>query len=152
MAQTRRKTMVGRVISDKMAKTVTVQVATRTKHPLYGKTITRVTNFKAHNEDPLAKLGDMVKIVESRPMSATKRWRVAEIVHRGDVVEAIREKELESLLEKERADKEARQAEERRRAQERLARLAGEGGMAPEEEEEEAEEAEEAEEDEEEAE
>ncbi len=147
MAQARRKTLVGRVISDKMAKTVTVQVATRTKHPLYGKTITRVANFKAHNEDPVAKLGDMVKIIESRPMSASKRWRVVEIVQRGDVVEAIREKELESLLEKERAEKEARKAEERRRAQERLSQLAGEGGMEPEEEEaeEELEEDEEAE-------
>ncbi len=145
MAQTRRKMKVGRVISAKMSKTVTVQVAMRTKHPLYGKTVTRVSNFKAHNEDPLAKLGDTVKIVESRPMSASKRWRVAEIVQRGDVVEAIREKELESLLEKERTEKEARKAEERRRAQERLSQLAGEGGMVSEEEEEEDEEDEEAE-------
>jgi small subunit ribosomal protein S17 len=139
MAEQRRKTMVGRVISAKMAKTVTVQVATRTKHRLYGKTITRVASFKAHNEDPEAKLGDTVRIAESRPMSATKRWRVTDILQRGDVVEAIREKELESLLEKERAEKEARKSEELRRAQERLAQLAGEGGMAPEEEEEGAE-------------
>jgi small subunit ribosomal protein S17 len=142
MAQEQRKSMVGRVVSDKMAKTVTVEVSTRTKHRLYGKIITRTHKFKAHNEEPLAKLGDTVKIVESRPLSATKRWRVAEIVRRGDVVEAIHEKELESLLEKERAEKEARKAEERRRAQERLAQLAGEGGMAPEEEAEEVEEAE----------
>ena len=135
MTQERRKTMVGRVVSDKMAKTVTVEVANRTRHRLYGKTITRVKKFKAHNEEPLAKLGDMVKITESRPLSRTKRWRVTEIVQRGDVVEAIRETELESLLEKERAEKEARKVEEHRRAAERLAQLAGEGGMSPEEEE-----------------
>ncbi len=136
MGEDRRKTLVGRVVSDKMPKTVVVEVARRTQHPLYGKTITRVKRFKAHNEEPHAKAGDTVLIVESRPMSATKRWRVAEIVRPGEVVEAIREKELESLLEKERAEREARKAEEQRRAQERLARLAGEGGLAEEEEEE----------------
>ncbi len=140
MAEDRRKTMIGRVVSDKMPKTVVVEVARRTKHPLYGKTITRVKRFKAQNEEPLAKAGDTVKIVESRPLSATKRWRVVEIVRAGEVVEAIREKELESLLEKERAEREARKQEEQRRAQERLAQLAGEGGMESEEEEEEEEE------------
>jgi small subunit ribosomal protein S17 len=125
MAQGQRKTMVGRVISDKMPKTVTVEVSTRTKHPLYGKTITRVRKFKAHNDAPVAKAGDTVRIEEARPMSATKRWRVVEIVRAGEVLEALREKELESLLEKERLDKEARIAEERRRASERLAQLAG---------------------------
>jgi small subunit ribosomal protein S17 len=136
MAEDRRKTMIGRVVSDKMPKTVVVEVSRRTKHPLYGKTITRVKRFKAHNEEPVAKAGDTVKIVESRPLSATKRWRVAEIVQAGEVVEAIREKELESLLEKERIEREQRKQEERRRAQERLAALAGEGGMEAEEEEE----------------
>ncbi len=135
MTEERRKTLIGRVVSDKMPKTVVVEVARRTQHPLYGKTITRVKRFKAHNVEPLAKAGDIVKIIESRPLSATKRWRVAEIVQAGEVVEPIREKELESLLEKERAEREARKAEERRRAQERLAQLAGEGGMEAEEEE-----------------
>ena len=130
MTQERRKTMVGRVVSDKMPKTVTVEVARRTKHPLYGKVITRVRKFKAHNEDPVAKAGDTVKLVESRALSATKRWRVVEIVQRGEVVEPIREKELESLLEKERADRDARKAQEQQRAQARLSQLAGEDGMA----------------------
>ena len=89
--------------------------------------------------------GDTVRIVESRPMSRTKRWRVSEIVRRGDVVEAIREVELESLLEKERAEKEARKQEERRRAEERLSQLAGQSVQdAEEEEEQEPEEDEEA--------
>lgn len=125
MTQARRKTMIGRVIGDKMGKTVTVQVATRSRHPLYGKVITRMRHFKAHNTEPLAKAGDTVEIVEARPLSRTKRWRVAEIVRRGEIVEEIREKELEALVEKERAEREARRIEERRRAAERLAKLAG---------------------------
>ncbi len=136
MAQDHRKTMVGRVVSDKNSKTVMVEVSTRARHPLYGKIITKVHRFSAHNEEPVAKLGDTVKIVESRPLSKTKRWRVSEIVRRGDVVEAIREVELESLLEKERADKQARKEQEQQRAAARLADLAG-GAVESEEEEDE---------------
>jgi small subunit ribosomal protein S17 len=141
MAQERRKTMIGRVVSDKMQKTALVEVATRTRHPLYGKVMTRARRFMAHNEDPLAKLGDTVKIVEARPRSHSKRWLVAEIVRRGEVVEMVRDVELESLIEKERAEKEASKEEERRRAAERLARLAGEEAMEAEPEEESEEEA-----------
>lgn len=122
----RRKVMTGRVVSDKTANTVVVAVEERERHPLYGKVVTKVRRFKAHNEEPAAKLGDMVKIIESRPMSKEKRWRVSEIVHRGVVVEAIVEKELESLREKEESDRAARRAEEERRAAERLSKLAGE--------------------------
>jgi small subunit ribosomal protein S17 len=119
------KVMVGRVVSDKMTKTVVVVVETRRRHPLYGKIITVRRRFKAHNEEPHAKAGDTVKIVESRPLSRDKRWRVAEIVRAGEVVEMIRERELESLIEKERTEKEARKEEERKRAAERLAKLGG---------------------------
>jgi small subunit ribosomal protein S17 len=119
------KVMVGQVVSDKMTKTVVVVVETRRRHPLYGKFITVRRRFKAHNEDPKAKAGDTVRIVESRPLSREKRWRVAEIVRAGQVVEMIRETELESLLEKERLEKAARKEEERQRAAERLARLGG---------------------------
>jgi small subunit ribosomal protein S17 len=119
------KVMVGRVVSDKMAKTVVVVVETRRRHPLYGKVITLRHRFKAHNESPKAKAGDTVRIVESRPLSRDKHWRVAEIVRAGEVVEMIREKELESLLEKERIEKAERKEEERKRAAERLARLGG---------------------------
>ncbi len=80
------KVMVGRVVSDKMQKTVVVVVETRRRHPLYGKIITVRRRFKAHNEDPKAKAGDTVKIVESRPLSRDKHWRVAEIVRAGEVV------------------------------------------------------------------
>ena len=129
MEHERRKSMVGRVVSDKMQKTALVEVETRTRHRLYGKVMTRARRFMAHNEDPLAKLGDTVKIVEARPRSHRKRWLVAEIVRRGEVVEMVRDVELESLLEKERAEKEARKEEERRRASDRLTRLAGEESM-----------------------
>lgn len=122
----RRKVMVGRVVSDKMTKTVVVEVEERRSHPLYGKVVTQARRFKAHNEDPLAKRGDLVKIIESRPLSREKRWRVSEIVQRGVVVEAIVEKELESLREKEQAERAARQVEQERRAKERLTELAGE--------------------------
>lgn len=119
------KVMVGQVVSDKMTKTVVVVVETRRRHPLYGKFITVRRRFKAHNEDPKAKAGDTVKIVESRPLSREKRWRVAEIVRTGQVVEMIRETELESLIEKERVEKAARKEEDHKRAAERLAKLGG---------------------------
>ncbi|MBI4786773.1 MAG: 30S ribosomal protein S17 [Chloroflexi bacterium] len=121
----RRKVMTGRVVSDKMPKTVIVAVEERSSHPLYGKVITKVRRFKAHNVEPLAKAGDLVKIVESRPISREKRFRVAEIVQRGEVVEQIVEKELESLREKEAAERAARQEEQERRAAARLRELGG---------------------------
>jgi small subunit ribosomal protein S17 len=131
--------MTGRVVSDKMPKTVIVAVEERSSHPLYGKVVTKVRRFKAHNEDPLAKAGDLVRIVESRPLSHEKRFRVAEIVQRGEIVEQIAEKELESLREKEEAERQARKVEEERRAAARLRELGGleeeaEEGTAPEEE------------------
>ncbi len=123
------KVMVGKVVSDKMQKTVVVLVETRRRHPLYGKTITVRRRFKAHNEQPQAKAGDLVKIVESRPLSREKRWRVAEIVRAGQVVEMVRDAELEALIEKERTEKQARKDEERKRAAERLAKLGGFGSV-----------------------
>ncbi len=122
----RRRAMTGRVVSAKMMKTVIVAVEQRSPHPLYGKVVTRVRRFKAHNVNPEAKLGDLVKIREARARSHDKRWVVEEIVQRGVVVEEIAEKELESLRAKEEADRAARRAEEERRAAERLAKLAGE--------------------------
>jgi small subunit ribosomal protein S17 len=122
----RRKVMIGRVVSGKTPKTVVVEVEQRRSHPLYGKVVTHARRFKAHNEEPQAKLGDLVKIVESRPLSREKRWRVTEIVQRGEVVEQIYEKELQELHAKEEAERAARRAEEERRAAERLAKLAGE--------------------------
>ena len=78
-----KKIYTGEVISDKMKKTVVVAVNRLTQHPLYKKTIKRVVRFKAHDEEDKCKLGDIVTIIESRPMSRDKRWKVVEIVSRG---------------------------------------------------------------------
>jgi small subunit ribosomal protein S17 len=77
-----RKTRVGVVVSDKMNKTVVVAIERRMAHPVYGKMMTRTTRLKAHDEENSAKAGDMVRIMETRPMSKDKRWRLVEIVQR----------------------------------------------------------------------
>lgn len=78
----RRKTRVGVVVSDKMQKTVVVSVQDTLRHPLYGKTQRRSTKYKAHDEQNGARIGDRVLIMETRPTSKTKRWRVAQILER----------------------------------------------------------------------
>jgi small subunit ribosomal protein S17 len=83
----KRKIRFGRVVSNRMDKTVVVAVETPTHHPLYKKTIKRVVKYKAHDEKNECQLGDMVKIVETRPLSKEKRWRVAEIITKGEVAE-----------------------------------------------------------------
>lgn len=77
-----RKTRIGRVVSDKMDKTVVVAVETKVRHPLYGKIMNRTTKFKAHDENNEAKLNDRVLIMETRPLSKDKRWRLVEIVEK----------------------------------------------------------------------
>lgn len=77
-----RKTRVGRVVSDKMDKTVVVAVTDNVKHPLYKKIIRRTVRFKAHDEQNACGVGDTVVIMETRPMSRDKRWRVVEIVEK----------------------------------------------------------------------
>jgi len=77
-----RKTRAGRVVSDKMDKTIVVAVETKVRHPLYGKTMSRTTKFKAHDENNEANLNDKVIIMETRPLSRDKRWRLAEIVEK----------------------------------------------------------------------
>ena len=77
-----RKTRVGLVVSDKMQKTVVVAIERRVPHPIYGKMITRTKRLKAHDEENSAKVGDTVRIVETRPLSKDKRWRLVEIVDR----------------------------------------------------------------------
>jgi len=75
-----RKVRVGQVISDKMKKTIVVAVERRIKHPLYGRIIKRTSKFYAHDEKCQAKVGDTVKIMETRPLSKLKRWRLVEVV------------------------------------------------------------------------
>lgn len=77
-----RKTRVGVVVSDKMQKTVVVAIERRMAHPVYAKMVTRTRRLKAHDEQNAAKTGDTVRIVETRPLSKDKRWRVVEIVER----------------------------------------------------------------------
>ena len=81
------KIRLGRVVSDKMNKTVVVAVESRRRHPLYKKIVRRTVKFKAHDEASACKIGDMVRIVETRPLSKDKRWRVAEIMSRREVAE-----------------------------------------------------------------
>jgi small subunit ribosomal protein S17 len=78
----KRKTVVGKVVSNKMDKTVSVTVERRYRHPLYGKTIKRTSKFMAHDEKNECKIGDIVRIMETRPISHLKRWRLVEIVER----------------------------------------------------------------------
>jgi small subunit ribosomal protein S17 len=78
----RRKVRTGVVVSDAMDKTVVVRIASQVRHPLYGKIVRRSTKLHAHDEQFEAKVGDTVRIMETRPLSKTKRWRVVEIVER----------------------------------------------------------------------
>ncbi|MBP5662572.1 MAG: 30S ribosomal protein S17 [Clostridia bacterium] len=77
-----RKQRVGIVVSDKMDKTIVVAVKTKVLHPLYGKTVNRTTKFKAHDEKNECGIGDTVRIMETRPLSKDKRWRLVEIVEK----------------------------------------------------------------------
>lgn len=77
-----RKVREGLVVSDKMNKTVVVAVEDRFKHPLYGKVVRRTSKLKAHDEENSAGVGDRVLLMETRPMSATKRWRVVEVLEK----------------------------------------------------------------------
>ena len=77
-----RKTRIGIVTSDKMDKTVVVAVKTKVRHPLYGKMVNRTRKFKAHDENNECGIGDTVKIMETRPLSKEKRWRVVEIIEK----------------------------------------------------------------------
>lgn len=85
MERGRRKTRVGRVVSDKMDKTIVVAVERNTHHPLYGKTIRKTTKYKVHDADNQCKIGDKVKIMETRPLSKEKNWRLVEIIEKSQL-------------------------------------------------------------------
>jgi small subunit ribosomal protein S17 len=78
----RRKTRIGIVSSNKMTKTITVAVERKVKHPIYGKFVKKTTKFHAHDEASTAGIGDVVRIMETRPLSKTKRWRLVEIIEK----------------------------------------------------------------------
>jgi len=77
-----RKERIGKVTSNKMQKTITVAVDRKVKHPIYGKFVNRTTKFKAHDEENTAGIGDTVRIMETRPLSKDKRWRLVEVVEK----------------------------------------------------------------------
>ena len=81
-----KRALVGRVVSDKMEKTVTVLIERKVKHPKYGKVMVRSRKYHAHNEGNLAKAGDLVEIVETRPVSRTKSWAVTNVLQKAIVV------------------------------------------------------------------
>ncbi len=82
MERNSRKTIIGKVVSDKMDKTVTVAVETLVAHPIYKKRYKKTTKFKAHDENNECGVGDLVKIMETRPLSKDKRWRLVEIIEK----------------------------------------------------------------------
>ncbi|MGI6569747.1 MAG: 30S ribosomal protein S17 [Caldicoprobacterales bacterium] len=77
-----RKVRIGRVVSNKMDKTIVVAIETRVKHKLYGKIVKRTTKLKAHDEENICQVGDRVKVMETRPLSRDKRWRLVEIIEK----------------------------------------------------------------------
>lgn len=81
-----RKTQIGKVVSDKMDKTVVVAVETLVRHPLYGKTVKRTKKFKAHDEQNTCRSGDKVRLMETKPLSKEKHWRVVEIIEREEKI------------------------------------------------------------------
>ena len=87
MEQTRnlRKTMIGTVVSNKMDKTVVVSVERKVRHSIYGKIVKRTYKLKAHDENNSCNVGDTVKVMETRPLSKDKRWRVVEIIEKADI-------------------------------------------------------------------
>lgn len=86
MERAMRKVRIGSVVSDKMEKTIVVAVVDLVRHPLYGKSIKQTKRFKAHDEENTCRIGDTVKIMETRPLSKDKRWRVVEIMERQEQI------------------------------------------------------------------
>jgi small subunit ribosomal protein S17 len=82
MERNLRKVRIGKVVSDKMDKTIVVAIVDNVKHPLYGKIVKRTSKLKAHDENNECRVGDRVKVMETRPLSKEKRWRLVEIVER----------------------------------------------------------------------
>ena len=104
------KLQTGIVVSNKMDKTVVVRIDRSKRHRLYGKTMRVTQRYKAHDENNECRLGDVVKIAETRPLSREKRWRVVEVVTKGDVAEIAPQEIGQTLLEETRAEAAARAA------------------------------------------
>jgi small subunit ribosomal protein S17 len=96
MEKIHKKVRTGTIVSDKMDKTVIVMVESLRRHPLYKKVVKHTSKFKAHDADNACQIGDMVKIIETRPLSKDKRWRVVEILKRKEVAE-IKPTEIDEI-------------------------------------------------------
>ncbi len=108
--ETKRKVRLGQVVRNRMDKTVVVEVSGPKRHPLYKKIIKRVVKYKAHDEKNECQIGDKVRIIETRPLSREKRWRVAEIIAKGEVVEVSPEEITREDLERVIPEKKAKEA------------------------------------------
>jgi small subunit ribosomal protein S17 len=95
MAEQRRKILLGEVVSDRMQKTITVKVERRVRHPIYERVIKRSKKFHVHDEHNRCQVGDQVRIIETRPLSKTKRWRLLEVIRRRVEAEIMPEAEHE---------------------------------------------------------
>lgn len=95
-----RKVRIGKVVSDKMDKTVVVQVESLYRHPHYHKVIRHVARFKVHDEGNTCHIGDTVKIIETRPLSKDKRWKLVEIIQKKETVEPVKEELTQAGQEK----------------------------------------------------
>lgn len=95
MAEQQRKVLLGEVVSNRMQKTITVKVERRVRHPIYERVIKRSKRFHVHDEHDQCQIGDHVRIIETRPLSKTKRWRLLEIVRRRAGIAAVLETEHE---------------------------------------------------------
>ena len=89
MAEGRRKILLGEVVSNRMHKTITVQVERRVRHPMYERVVKRSKKFHAHDEHNQCQIGDVVRIIETRPLSKTKCWRLLEVVRRHTAADAV---------------------------------------------------------------
>jgi small subunit ribosomal protein S17 len=124
--ESKRKIRHGHVVSDRMNKTVVVAVESPKRHPLYKKTIRKVVKYKAHDEKNECRVGDKVKIVETRPLSREKRWRVAEIITRGEVVEIspeeITQEDLAKVTPEKKPKEEVAKVEAEKKTEEEVAK------------------------------
>ncbi|MCK4369202.1 MAG: 30S ribosomal protein S17 [Dehalococcoidales bacterium] len=129
--ESKRKIRHGQVVSDGMDKTVVVAVESPKRHPLYKKTIKRVVKYKAHDEKNECRVGDKVRIVETRPLSREKRWRVAEIITRGEVVEIspeeITREDLAKVTPEKKAKEEVAEVKPEKKAKEEVTEVEPEG-------------------------
>ncbi len=110
--ETKKKVRVGKVISDKMSKTVVVSVERLIRHPVYKKVVRRAKNYKAHDERNECHIGDVVRIIETRPLSKDKRWKIMDILKTGRTAEITPQEIAEPEIEEKKSDSDTEQAKD----------------------------------------